>query len=75
MTSAKAKVLLYGLMVANTSVNGRPESSMVSERTLVKMAMKSKENGRTVVRSDGSAKMTSKVTMSCRCSKKSSKIE
>ena len=75
MTNAKVKALLCGLTAVNTSENGRLESSMVSELTLVKMVMRSKENGRTVVRSDGSGKMTSKVATICRCSRRSSKIE
>ena len=47
----------FGLMVVNTSVNGRQESSMVSVPTLVKMEWRSRESGKMAERSNGSEAM------------------
>ena len=57
MISVKAMAHSFGLMDANTSVNGRPESSTVSVPTLVRTEWRSRESGRMAARSNGSEPM------------------
>ena len=57
MISVKEMAHLYGPMDANTSANGKPESSTVSVPTLVKMEWRSRESGRMAARSNGSEAM------------------
>ena len=57
MISVKEMAHSYGLMDANTSANGKPESSTVSVPTLVKTEWRSRESGRMAARSNGSEAM------------------
>ena len=57
MTSVKETAHSYGLMDANTSANGRPESSTVSVPTLVRTEWRSRESGKMAARSNGSELM------------------
>ena len=57
MISVKETAHSYGLMDANTSANGRPESSTVSVPTLVRTEWRSRESGKMAARSNGSEPM------------------
>ena len=57
MISVKEMAHSYGLMDANTSANGKPESSTVSVPTLVRTEWRSRESGKMAARSNGSEPM------------------
>lgn len=61
MISVRAMEPSYGLTDANTSANGKLESSMASAPTLVRMVSRSRASGRMAARSNGSERMQTMV--------------
>ena len=62
MISVRDMAHSYGLMAASISENGKRANSTASEPTSVRMALRSKESGRTDARSAGLARQTARMT-------------